>query len=374
MKRLRDYKKPPQCTECTDIRRPIKKDFVETKLPYDLITLLIKYNAKFLSVRNSKEVKFCIPKRNMKNVEKKSCERSLYTSDRNPFVTPIMNFYSLETLELNSHERINVNVLNSNTLKELTISGIKRVEKKGRMKLKALKKLVIINSTISFRAFKSFLIQKSLVDLEIIQIRFKKKVSNEKILRVFKKARGLRRLVIDNCDISDTIFYPIVTSLDLNCFCFTTFEGKVSFNISIASSSEIVLSNFDRRFYGYNCAYIQSVVCLDKFLDVESLCRMKIDDLREFHTHNTRIEKVLVEKFLFRFESLRRLSFTRCHVDSVLLYSVIRKYGRTLRHLDVSHVLVPFDFLSTCKCFLHKCLVVYGGVPSTIFINQNGVF
>lgn len=373
MKRIRDYKKP-QCTEYTDIRHSMKKDLMKIKLPYDLTVLLIKYNTKFLSVKNSKDVKFCVKKRNIKNVEKKSCERCLYTEDRNPFVTPIAGFCSLESLELNSHDRIDVNVLNSDTLKELSMSGIGHIEKKGRVKLKALKKLTISNSVISFKAFKSFLVQKTLVDLEVTQIRFRKKVSNEKILRVFKKTRGLRRLVIDSCNISDIIYYPIAVSLDLNSFNFITSEGKVSFNISVASSPEIVLSNFDRRFYGYNCAYVQSVVCLDKFLDAESLCSLKIDDLREFHTHNTRVEKVLVENFLFRFDSLRKLSFTRCHIDSVLLYSMIRRYSRTLRHLDVSYVVVPFDFLSTCKGFLNKCLVVYGGVPSTIYINQSGLF
>eukprot|EP00866_Antonospora_locustae_P001909 jgi/Antlo1/1909/2392 len=373
MKRIRDYKKP-QCTEYIDIKRPVKKDLVKIKLPYDLTTLLIKYNTKFLSIRNYKNEEFCAFKKNIKNVDKKSCERNLYTNDRNPFVTPIVNFNSLESLELNSHDKIDVNVLNSSTLKELSMHGIGRIEKKGRMKLKALKKLVISNSIISFKAFKSFLVQKTLVDLEVTQIRFRKKVRNEKILRIFKRTQGLRRLVIDNCNISDAIYYPIATSLNLNNFSFTTSEGKVSFNISIASSLEIVLSNFDRRFYGYNCAYIQSVVCLDKFLDPDNLCRLQIVNLKEFHTCNTRVEKIFVENFLFRFDSLKKLSFTRCHIDSVLLYSMIRKYSKTLRHLDVSHVVVPFDFLNTCRCFLQKCLVIYGGVPSTIYINQNGLF
>lgn len=357
MRRLSDYKKP-KLTEDVEIMR-VERQAFGVRLPYDLATVLSTYDKKFVNL-GCKGIRFDFARRSMKRVEKMSCERSLYTNDRNAFTGTIAGFPRLDDLELASHEKVDISILSHATLRELSLLNIDSVEKHGKVCLPSLKKLVVRNSTISFRALRAFLRLKSLADVEITSVDLTRNVGSDVLAKTFQFANSLRRLVVEDCGFDEHIYYPIASALTLNSFRFTVSKKFVSYDVTVKGNSGITFSNLDLQFYDYCCDDVQSVTCLDSSVDVDNLNRLNLKDLREFSIQNVKVDKNLVDGFLFRFSGIRKLSFQQCCIDNTLLYNILRRYGSTLRHLDVSGVVVPFDFLGMCERLLYRCRVVFG--------------
>lgn len=357
MKRISEYKRPKSTTSYEakrESKRPSK-----LKLPYDLTSVLSKHSPKFLNL-GSKAIRFDFSKKNVSKVDRRSLERSLYTNDRNPLSLEISRFSSLEDLELSSHDEVEVSLLRHEKLRSLSLVNIGKIRCKKRPWMRSLKRLAIIDSMITFKAFKAFNRLENLAELKVIGTAFKEKVNSRKILSAFKRSRKLKSLTIECCDWKEEIYYEIVRVLDLNKFHFVVPKKYVSFDMTITSTSRMAFSNFDPRFYSYKCEGLRSIICADGLVDVLRLQNLEVSDLREFSTRNTKIDRSFVESFLFRFDKIAKLSFPGCHIDSILLYSILRKYRKTLRHFDVSCMVVPFDFLSTCRNLLYHCRIIFG--------------
>ena len=367
MKKIGDYKRL-RCTDSPSIKLQ-NRNVAMMELHYDLTAILSNYNTRFLNL-GCRNVQFNFARKSIKRVERKSTERSLYTNSQSTFRTRICRFLSLEDIELSSHKRVEISVLSHSRLKRLSLLNIGSIDHGGRLELKSLKKLTIGNSAISFSAFKSFMKLKNLVELELVKITFRSKVSKDRIFRTLKRAKGLKSIFIEHCDWDEDIYYPIAKSLNLNRFHFRTAERLVSFNMVVSGPYSTTFFNFDPRFYDYNYKDVRSLACFDKFVDVSNLERLNIRDLEEFSTKNVKIDKKLLEGFLLRFGNIRKISLVGCYIDSVLLYNLLRMCGKSLKYLNVTGVVVPFDFLCMCKRLLHGCQVVFGSESSRVEINQ----
>lgn len=367
MKRISEYKKPKSSAPCEVKKEKVQK--LKLKLPYDLTSLLSRYNTRFHNL-GCKVVRFDLSRKSINKVNRKSLERSLYTNDRNPLSVRLSRFCSLEDLELSSHQKVEMSLLRHKKLKRLSLINIGCIKHDGKPYMRSLKRLEIVNSVITPRAFKGFAKLKSLVELKIVGMKFKREISSRKIFHCLKRSKSLKSLTIECCDWKENVYYEIARVLNLNKFHFVVQKKYISFDMTVSGSSSIIFSSFDSRFYGYNCEDIRSVICIDGLIDALKLRRLCIKDLREFSTKNTKIDRFFVETFLFQFENITKLSFPGCHVDSILLHNILKKYKKTLRYLDVSCMLVPFDFLSICKRLLSHCKVIFGQESNVLEIGQ----
>ena len=306
-------------------------------------------------------------RRSLDKVIKKCGERRLFTDDRNPFVIPIYNFWSLAELELASHEKLDVSVLSHEGLRHLSLLNIKTILHTGNLCLSSIKRLVIDGCGIYPETFRAFMLQETLVDLEMTRTEFSRPVRGETIVEMLTMAKGLRRIRIEGCRLEEDLYYIIASRLrELNSFCFASGERSISFDVTVAGPSEVIFRNFDPSFYAYDFRDARNIVCLDDFVVSANLARLSVQNITGFSAESVSIDKSLVDEFLLRLRRMEKLSLRKCFIDGNLLYKVLKKFRDTLRHLDVTGTAVPFDFVNVCRSFLRKCHVAFGPIAKDI--------